>query len=82
MSDLDLERLRSVARRAALRGGEIVSGGRRTSGGTATSKELPGDWVTEVDVASERAIGSLLAAETPDVPVQGEEAGGVTSGLR
>jgi len=82
MSDLDLERLRSVARRAALRGGEIVSEGRRTAGGAVTSKELPGDWVTDVDVASERPISSLLAEETPDVPVQGEEAGGVPSGFR
>jgi myo-inositol-1(or 4)-monophosphatase len=38
--------------------------------------------VTEVDLASERAIGELLAAETPDVPVQGEEAGGAEHGLR
>ncbi|HSL10884.1 MAG TPA: inositol monophosphatase family protein [Actinomycetota bacterium] len=79
--DLDLERLRAVARAAALRGGEIVSAG-RTSDAGATSKSLPGDWVTEVDVASEGAIASMLAEETPDVPIQGEEAGGVATGLR
>ena len=57
------------------RGGEVVraAGGRGRAG--ASAKELPGDWVTEVDVASERAIGELLAAETPGVPVQGEEEG-------
>ena len=40
------------------------------------------DLVTEVDLASEARIRELLGASTPDIPVQGEEGGGVTTGLR
>jgi myo-inositol-1(or 4)-monophosphatase len=76
----DLERMREVARGAALIGGQVVRQGR--TGRSATAKGLPGDWVTEVDVASERAIGAFLAAETPDIPMHGEELGGTSSGLR
>jgi myo-inositol-1(or 4)-monophosphatase len=72
--------MRAVARRAALVGGEVVgSGARPTDAGT---KGLPGDWVTDVDVASERAISEFLRTATPDVPVQGEELGGEATGLR
>jgi myo-inositol-1(or 4)-monophosphatase len=65
--------MRDLAVRAARIGGEIVRGGlgRRAS----RDKGLPGDYVTEVDEASERAIAAFLASETPDVPVQGEESG-------
>jgi myo-inositol-1(or 4)-monophosphatase len=39
--------------------------------------------VTEVDLASERAIGAILEAATPDIPIQGEELSGATiSGMR
>lgn len=62
-----------MARRAALRGGEIVLGARPA--GEAETKGA-GDYVTEVDRASERAIGEVLAAATPDIPMLGEEAGG------
>jgi myo-inositol-1(or 4)-monophosphatase len=72
--------MRDVARRAALLGGGVVRSGTREPG--AGPKGLPGDWVTEVDVASERAIGRFLREETPGVPIQGEELGGETSGLR
>src|SRR5262245_10678868 len=72
--------MRGVARRAALIGGEVVGSGVRPSG--AGAKGLPGDWVTEIDVASERAISGFLQAETPGGPVQGEELGGAASGLR
>jgi myo-inositol-1(or 4)-monophosphatase len=68
-----------VAHRAALIGGEVVRSGARPAG---AAKGLPGDWVTEVDVASERAIARFLRSETPDVPIQGEELGGAESGLR
>lgn len=78
----DLGTFRMIARRAAARGAEVV----RAAGGAprrgVAAKTLPGDWVTEVDVASERAIAELLAAETPEIPVQGEEEGGATDGLR
>jgi myo-inositol-1(or 4)-monophosphatase len=40
------------------------------------------DLVTEIDLASEARIREVLATESPGVPVQGEEGGGVTTGLR
>ena len=70
-----------MARRAVLEGGRVVSTGRPPRAG-AEAKGLPGDWVTEVDLASERAIRALLAAETPSVPMHGEETGGAAEGLR
>jgi myo-inositol-1(or 4)-monophosphatase len=75
----DPQEMRAVARRAALVGGEVVRSGARPAG---TAKGLPGDWVTEVDVASEQAIGRFLRSATPDVPIQGEELGGAGGGLR
>ena len=71
---MELERLRDVAVRAAVRGGQIILDAAGTS--EADPKGLPGDWVTEVDLASERAISSFLARETPELPVVGEERGG------
>ena len=44
--------------------------------GEASDKGLPGDYVTEVDLASERAIREMLEAATPGIPVLGEERGG------
>lgn len=40
------------------------------------------DLVTEVDLASEACIREVLGRLTPDIPVQGEEGGGVVTGLR
>ncbi len=40
------------------------------------------DLVTEVDLASEAEIRRVLGEQTPDIPVQGEEGGGITTGLR
>jgi myo-inositol-1(or 4)-monophosphatase len=77
---LKADDMRGVARRAALIGGEVVGSGARPTG--AGAKGLPGDWVTEIDVASERAISAFLQGETPGVPVQGEELGGADAGLR
>ncbi|MFI5393215.1 MAG: inositol monophosphatase family protein, partial [Myxococcota bacterium] len=68
---MDVDRMRAVARAAALVGSSVVLEADRPEIGAA--KGLPGDWVTDVDLASERAIGTFLAAETPGVPVQGEE---------
>jgi myo-inositol-1(or 4)-monophosphatase len=76
----DPDEMRAVARRAALVGGEVVGSGARPSG--AEAKGLPGDWVTEVDVASERAIAGFLGSATPQIPIQGEELGGTATGLR
>jgi myo-inositol-1(or 4)-monophosphatase len=64
--------MRDVAERGVLRGAEIV---RERTERAATEKGA-GDYVTDVDVASERAIVELLRTETPDVPVLGEEEGG------
>jgi myo-inositol-1(or 4)-monophosphatase len=75
-----LDEMRTVARRAALIGGEVVGSGARPAG--AGAKGLPGDWVTEIDVASERAISGFLRSATPEVPIQGEELGGAGTGLR
>jgi myo-inositol-1(or 4)-monophosphatase len=75
----DPQEMRALARRAALLGGEVVRSAARPAG---AAKGLPGDWVTEVDIASERAIARFLRSATPDVPIQGEELGGAGSGLR
>ena len=73
--------MRGVARSAALVGADVVRAAVRPEVGAA--KGLPGDWVTEVDLASERAIAEFLAAETPSVPFVGEELGGAAvEGLR
>src|SRR3954452_7125368 len=78
---MDLGAMRSVARAAALVGASAVRSGVRPEVGAA--KGLPGDWVTEVDLASERAIAGFLASETPSVPFVGEELGGdAASGLQ
>src|SRR4051795_68462 len=71
---MDLDAMRSVARSAALVGASAVRDGVRPEVGAA--KGLPGDWVTEVDLASERAIAAFLASATPTVPFVGEELGG------
>ena len=66
----------SVASRAAERGADVIrSAGLGASEGMR-AKEVAGDYVTEVDVAAERAIVSLLEAEGGDVGVHGEERGG------
>jgi myo-inositol-1(or 4)-monophosphatase len=71
----DLEDLRGLAALAAETGGRIVLEG---SGGSLepTGKGLPGDYVTQVDLASERAIREVLERATPAIPVLGEEGGG------
>lgn len=40
------------------------------------------DLVTEIDLASEARIREVLTRLTPDIPIQGEEGGGVETGLR
>src|SRR2546428_2544363 len=70
----DLAELLDLAERAARLGGLVV----RARNGTPTSPETKGtgDYVTDVDRASERAITELLAGERPDIPILGEEEGG------
>jgi myo-inositol-1(or 4)-monophosphatase len=66
----------SVAVRAAQRGADVVRTAGLGGGATVETKALPGDYVTEVDLAAERAIAELLAAEGGGVGVHGEERGG------
>jgi myo-inositol-1(or 4)-monophosphatase len=68
--------LLELAELAAVRGGELVAGEPTPP---AESKGA-GDYVTEVDRASERAIREVLGAATPDIPVLGEEGGGEAGG--
>ena len=72
--------MRGLARAAALEGADVVRSSRAPGAGDA--KGLPGDWVTEADLASERAMKAFLAEAAPDVPFQGEELGGDLEGLR
>ena len=75
---IDVAAMHDVAVRAALAGGEVVAEAR--GAGTVQAKGRPGDWVTEVDLASELAIGDLLEAATPSIPMRGEETGGGSGG--
>jgi myo-inositol-1(or 4)-monophosphatase len=77
---MDLDRLREIACGAVGVGSSAVLAGRVPLEGEA--KGLPGDWVTEVDVASERAVGAYLRESEPSIPVHGEELGGTSEGLR
>jgi myo-inositol-1(or 4)-monophosphatase len=77
---MDLDRMREIACGACEAGSVVVRSGHVPSAGVA--KGAPGDWVTEVDVAAERAIGAYLAEAAPDIAVHGEELGGTSSGLR
>lgn len=68
-----LAELLELAERAALAGGDVVRAA--TDAGPPQIKGA-GDYVTEVDRASEGAIREVLAAGAPTIPVLGEEAGG------
>lgn len=71
-----LSREASVAARAAEVGAAVVREAGLGGVAAVRGKGLPGDWTTEVDLASELAIGELLAAEGGGVPMHGEELGG------
>src|SRR6185369_14446860 len=78
--DEDTERfavLKGVAERAARIGARVVATAPRP---TDVDEKAAGDYVTEVDRASETAIRAFLASTTPKVPMLGEESGG--SGAR
>ena len=66
----------SIAARAAEAGAEVVRAAGLARDRAVQGKGLPGDYVTEVDLAAERAITELLVAEGGGVGVHGEEAGG------
>jgi myo-inositol-1(or 4)-monophosphatase len=71
---LDLPSLLVAAEEAALAGGRVVLEG---AGRAAAEHKGAGDYVTAVDRASEEAIKEVLLRATPDVPVVGEESGGI-----
>jgi myo-inositol-1(or 4)-monophosphatase len=48
----------------------------------AERKRRNGDYVTEVDRASEAAILEVLGRHTPDIPILAEEGGGAAAGTR
>ena len=72
-----LSREVSVAARAASLGAEAVREAGLHGEVGVQDKALPGDYVTEVDLAAEQAIVSFLEAEGGGVGVHGEERGGV-----
>jgi len=76
---LDLEHLLGVATSAARAGSAVV----RDAFGAAHAvvAKAPGDWVSEVDTASERTVRDALLAAVPDIPVVGEEEGGEHTSL-
>src|SRR5437588_6331885 len=61
-----LERLLDVAVRAARAGGEVI---RKAEGTGSTGSKGAGDYVTEVDLASEATIGRVLREATPEIPL-------------
>ncbi|MBI4260010.1 MAG: inositol monophosphatase [Actinobacteria bacterium] len=70
----DSAELLALAERAALLGGAVVRSSLDET--AARTKGSAGDYVTAVDRRSEEAIGALLARETPEIPMVGEEEGG------
>jgi myo-inositol-1(or 4)-monophosphatase len=72
--ELDLARMLAAAVDAAHAGGRIVL----DAFGAARNviEKAPGDWVSDADTASERAVREVLERAAPDLPVFGEEEGG------
>jgi myo-inositol-1(or 4)-monophosphatase len=77
-TDFDLEAMLAAAREAATAGGAIVAA--HLGALHEVQEKGPGDWVSEADLASERAIREILGRAT-GIPVHGEEAGGARSDL-
>ena len=71
-----MSREAGVAVRAVERGAAVILDAGLGAGAAVRSKTLPGDYVTEVDLAAERAIVELSTAEGGGVGVHGEERGG------
>ena len=80
MSDpLDLDALLELAIAASLAGGEIVA--RSFDDPPEARVKAVGDWVSDVDTSSERAVRSILTEAAPTIPVFGEEEGGQRAAL-
>ena len=76
----DLSRLGEVAEAAARVGGGVVAEhfGRLTAG---VHSKAPGDYVSEVDLASEETIRQALERDAPGIAFFGEEGGGTRGDL-
>src|SRR5262249_23850308 len=76
-ANMDAPGMVEAAVRAALAGAEVIlrAGPEPESQVAVEGKGRSGDYVTEVDLASERAVAEVLRAET-GLPVVGEEEGG------
>jgi myo-inositol-1(or 4)-monophosphatase len=74
MTTRDLDVLLGAALSAAHTGGAIV----RDAFGAARNvvAKAPGDWASDTDTGSERAVRAALLSAAPDIPVVGEEEGG------
>ena len=72
----DLERYREIAARAALAAGRVIL----DAPPPRAEVKGHGDYVTEADRHAERAVRDVLAKETPDIGVLGEELGGREEG--
>jgi myo-inositol-1(or 4)-monophosphatase len=70
---LDLDALVTAARAAACAGGDVIVG--HVGELYDIRAKAPGDWVSQVDVASEHAVREVLVRET-GIAVHGEEHGG------
>ncbi|HEV8623219.1 MAG TPA: inositol monophosphatase family protein, partial [Acidimicrobiia bacterium] len=76
----DLTHLGAVAEAAARLGGRVVAEhfGRLTAG---VHSKAPGDYVSEVDLASEETIREALEQDAPGIAFFGEEGGGTRGDL-
>ncbi len=72
MPEVKIAELQDTASEAARRGGRILLDWRSRF---TASEKAPRDFVTEADIASERAIVSLIGERFPDHAVLGEEGG-------
>jgi myo-inositol-1(or 4)-monophosphatase len=76
---LDLVALTRAAEAAARAGGDVVVAG---FGDPANVREKSaGDWVSDVDTASERTVQALLSDAAPEIAFFGEESGGERAAL-
>ena len=61
---------------AARAGAEVISAAWSSTRDPSSRLKGAGDYVTEVDLASEHAVKQLLTEATPDIPIVAEEGGG------
>jgi myo-inositol-1(or 4)-monophosphatase len=79
MTPGELDELLRVAERAARAGGAVVAAGYGDARGPR--EKAPGDWVSDVDLASEETIRGELERLAPGIAFFGEEGGGERGAL-